>query len=40
MLGTTNPLESPPGTIRGDFCIETGRNVIHGSGESTCVSHP
>ena len=31
MLGTTNPLDSAPGTIRGDFCLETGRNVIHGS---------
>ena len=27
MLGATNPLESAPGTIRGDFCIEVGRNV-------------
>lgn len=31
MLGTTNPLDSAPGSIRGDFCIDTGRNVIHGS---------
>ncbi|KAG8266331.1 hypothetical protein J6590_074895 [Homalodisca vitripennis] len=31
MLGATNPLDSSPGTIRGDFCIETGRNVVHGS---------
>ena len=31
MLGATNPLDSLPGTIRGDFCIETGRNIIHGS---------
>lgn len=27
----TNPLESAPGTIRGDFCIEVGRNICHGS---------
>ena len=27
----TNPLESEPGTIRGDLAIEVGRNVIHGS---------
>jgi nucleoside-diphosphate kinase len=27
MLGATNPLESAPGTIRGDFCIEVGRNI-------------
>lgn len=31
MMGETKPLESNPGTIRGDFCIEVGRNVIHGS---------
>ena len=31
MIGATNPLQSAPGTIRGDFCIITGRNVIHGS---------
>ena len=31
MIGATNPLASSPGTIRGDFCIEVGRNVIHGS---------
>uniref|UniRef100_A0A8C2DDU1 Nucleoside diphosphate kinase n=1 Tax=Cyprinus carpio TaxID=7962 RepID=A0A8C2DDU1_CYPCA len=31
MLGETNPADSLPGTIRGDYCIEVGRNVIHGS---------
>eukprot|EP00591_Stephanopyxis_turris_P001070 CAMPEP_0195522800 /NCGR_PEP_ID=MMETSP0794_2-20130614/21339_1 /TAXON_ID=515487 /ORGANISM="Stephanopyxis turris, Strain CCMP 815" /LENGTH=140 /DNA_ID=CAMNT_0040652645 /DNA_START=180 /DNA_END=599 /DNA_ORIENTATION=+ len=31
MLGATNPLESAPGTIRGDFCQEVGRNICHGS---------
>jgi len=31
LLGATNPLDSAPGTIRGDFCIDTGRNIIHGS---------
>jgi len=31
MLGETNPRDSAPGTIRGDLCIEVGRNVIHGS---------
>ncbi|KAG0174926.1 nucleoside diphosphate kinase [Apophysomyces sp. BC1034] len=31
MLGETNPLASAPGTIRGDFCIEVGRNICHGS---------
>ncbi|KAM3141351.1 Nucleoside diphosphate kinase A 2 [Paramecium bursaria] len=31
MLGETNPLNSKPGSIRGDFAIDVGRNVIHGS---------
>ncbi|KTW30017.1 nucleoside diphosphate kinase [Pneumocystis jirovecii RU7] len=31
ILGTTNPLNSAPGTIRGDFAIDVGRNVCHGS---------
>ena len=31
MLGATKPLNSEPGTIRGDFSIDTGRNIVHGS---------
>ena len=31
MLGETNPLSSKPGSIRGDFCIDMGRNICHGS---------
>ncbi|XP_019958613.1 nucleoside diphosphate kinase 3 isoform X2 [Paralichthys olivaceus] len=31
MLGETNPADSLPGTVRGDYCVEVGRNVIHGS---------
>uniref|UniRef100_H2ZBH3 Nucleoside diphosphate kinase n=1 Tax=Ciona savignyi TaxID=51511 RepID=H2ZBH3_CIOSA len=31
MLGATNPADSQPGTIRGDFCIQVGRNICHGS---------
>eukprot|EP00178_Gracilaria_changii_P012250 TRINITY_DN3462_c0_g2_i1.p1 TRINITY_DN3462_c0_g2~~TRINITY_DN3462_c0_g2_i1.p1 ORF type:complete len:162 (+),score=25.03 TRINITY_DN3462_c0_g2_i1:39-488(+) len=31
MLGTTNPADSAPGSIRGDFSIDIGRNIIHGS---------
>jgi len=31
MLGETNPKDSAPGTIRGDYCIDIGRNIIHGS---------
>ncbi|MCL2148200.1 MAG: nucleoside-diphosphate kinase [Methanomassiliicoccaceae archaeon] len=31
MMGKTNPQESAPGTIRGDFGMVTGMNLIHGS---------
>ncbi|KAK9317664.1 nucleoside diphosphate kinase [Lipomyces starkeyi] len=31
LLGATNPLAAGPGTIRGDFAIDVGRNVCHGS---------
>jgi nucleoside-diphosphate kinase len=30
-IGKTKPIESPAGTIRGDFGLEVGRNLIHGS---------
>ncbi len=31
MMGETDPAEAAPGTIRGDFGLDLGRNVIHGS---------
>lgn len=31
MMGKTNPLEAEPGTIRGDYGITVGMNIIHGS---------
>ncbi|GAA0599843.1 nucleoside-diphosphate kinase [Virgibacillus siamensis] len=31
MMGKTNPLEAAAGTIRGDYGITVGKNVIHGS---------
>lgn len=31
MLGETDPLKSKPGSIRGDYCIDMGKNVCHGS---------
>ena len=34
-IGKTKPVESPAGTIRGDFGIDTGRNLIHGSDSVT-----
>jgi len=30
-MGKTKPFEAAPGTIRGDFALETGRNIVHGS---------
>ena len=30
-MGATNPVEAVPGTIRGDFGVEIGRNLVHGS---------
>ena len=31
VIGATNPLEAATGSIRGDFAIETGANMVHGS---------
>lgn len=31
MMGTTNPVEAAPGTIRGDFALSMSQNIIHGS---------
>jgi len=31
MMGATNPLDSAPGTIRGDLALELSENVVHGS---------
>lgn len=31
LVGATRPDDATPGTVRGDFCIDVGRNVIHGS---------
>ncbi|XP_050029490.1 nucleoside diphosphate kinase-like [Dermacentor andersoni] len=31
MIGATNPLQAKLGTVRGDYCIQVGRNLIHGS---------
>lgn len=38
-MGATNPAEAAPGTIRADFGLETGRNLVHGSdGPETAAS--
>ena len=30
-MGATNPADAAPGTIRADFAVDLGRNVVHGS---------
>jgi nucleoside-diphosphate kinase len=31
IIGATNPLEATTGSIRGDFALEVGQNMVHGS---------
>jgi len=31
LMGPTKPVEAPPGTIRGDYGLEIGENIVHGS---------
>jgi nucleoside-diphosphate kinase len=31
VIGATNPLEAAPGSIRGEFAVATGENLVHGS---------
>ncbi|ARK22879.1 nucleoside-diphosphate kinase [Sporosarcina sp. P26b] len=38
MTGATNPKESAPGTIRGDFAVTVGKNIIHGSDSTESAS--
>ena len=39
MLGETQPLASKPGSIRGDFSIDLGRNICHGSDSPEAAEH-
>jgi nucleoside-diphosphate kinase len=39
LLGETNPADSTPGSIRGDYCIEVGRNICHGSDAVESAEH-
>ncbi len=34
LMGVTNPVEATPGSIRGDFALEIGQNLVHGSDSS------
>jgi nucleoside-diphosphate kinase len=31
LMGPTNPVQAPPGSIRGDFATMIGENIVHGS---------
>ena len=31
MMGATDPLNAAPGTVRGDFALDMGQNVVHSS---------
>jgi len=39
LVGATNPNDAEPGSIRGDLCIEVGRNIIHGSDSVEAAEH-
>jgi len=39
LLGATDPQDSRPGTIRGDFALDKGRNVVHGSDSARGAAH-
>jgi nucleoside-diphosphate kinase len=38
-MGATNPAEAVPGTIRADFALEIGRNLVHGSDSSATAGY-
>jgi nucleoside-diphosphate kinase len=38
-MGATNPTEAAPGTIRADFGLEIGRNLVHGSDAPETAEH-
>ncbi len=38
-LGATKAGEAEPGTIRGDFAVEIGRNLVHGSDGADSAAH-
>src|SRR5258708_27947261 len=40
VIGATNPLEATTGSIRGDFAIEVGKNLVHGSDAPESAARP
>ncbi|EFA77761.1 nucleoside diphosphate kinase [Heterostelium album PN500] len=39
LVGATDPAQSLPGSIRGDLCVEVGRNIVHGSDGPESAQH-
>lgn len=37
LMGPTNPIEAPPGSLRGDLAITVTENLIHGSDSATAA---
>jgi nucleoside-diphosphate kinase len=38
LMGPTNPIQAPPGSIRGDFATLIGENIVHGSDSSASAA--
>lgn len=38
-MGSTDPLKAFPGTIRGDFGVDIGENLVHGSDSVEAATH-
>jgi nucleoside-diphosphate kinase len=38
LMGPTNPITAPPGSIRGDYGLEIERNLVHGSDSPTSAA--
>lgn len=38
LVGPTNPVQAPPGSIRGDYGLDIGRNLVHGSDSAASAS--
>ena len=39
LVGATNPADAAPGSVRGDLCVDVGRNIIHGSDSPEAAAH-
>jgi nucleoside-diphosphate kinase len=38
-MGSTDPLKAAPGTIRADFAVDIGENLVHGSDSTEAANH-